>query len=148
MAHCKNCGDEVDEGIEVCPHCGVNQDEPLSGSHGDRGESEKYCTNCGDLINSQAELCPACGVRQSTPSDGSSASADTDQAIAGILAILLGGLGAHKFYQGRIGLGVVYLCFSWTFIPAILGLIEGILMLVADEDEYAEKWADGDILGK
>ena len=70
------------------------------------------------------------------------------QAVAGILAILLGGIGAHKFYQGRIGLGLLYLCFFWTAIPAILGLIEGILMLVADEAEYREKWADGSILGR
>lgn len=145
MAYCHNCGEEIDDQAEVCTHCGVNQTKELAGGHGDRGENEKYCSNCGELINKQADICPECGVRQE--SGGSSAEADTDQTVAGILAILLGGLGAHKFYQGRVGLGLVYLCFSWTFIPAVIGLVEGILMLVADEDEYAEKYADGDIFG-
>jgi TM2 domain-containing membrane protein YozV/RNA polymerase subunit RPABC4/transcription elongation factor Spt4 len=145
MAYCQNCGEEIDEQAEVCTHCGVNQTNELTGDHGERGANEKYCSNCGELINKQADICPECGVRQG--STGSGAEADTDQTVAGILAILLGGLGAHKFYQGRVGLGLVYLCFSWTFIPAVIGLVEGILMLVADEEEYAEKYADGDIFG-
>lgn len=144
MSYCHNCGEEIDDQAEVCTHCGVNQSTKLEGSHGDRGETEKYCTNCAELIHKQADICPECGVPQQT---APSSAADTDQTVAGILAILLGGLGAHKFYQGRIGLGLLYLCFFWTAIPALIGLIEGILILVADEEEYAEKYADGDILG-
>jgi TM2 domain-containing membrane protein YozV len=45
-----------------------------------------------------------------------------------LLALLLGGLGAHKFWQGKVGLGVLYLLFCWTFIPAVAGLIEAFLM--------------------
>lgn len=145
MAYCINCGAEISDDAEVCTTCGVNQTKPLEGTHEDRGESQKYCTNCGELINKQAEICPECGVRQEAAT--STASSGTDQTVAGILAILLGSLGAHKFYQGRIGLGLLYLCFSWTLIPAIIAFIEGILMLVADEDEYHEKYADGGILG-
>lgn len=48
---------------------------------------------------------------------------------AGILAILLGGIGVHKFYLGKVGMGILYLCFCWTGIPAVLGLIEGIMYL-------------------
>lgn len=46
-----------------------------------------------------------------------------------LLAIFLGGFGGHKFYSGRIGLGIVYALFVWTFIPAIIGLVEGIIAL-------------------
>ena len=42
-----------------------------------------------------------------------------------VLAVLLGGIGAHKFYLGEMGLGIIYLVFSWTSIPMILGIIEG-----------------------
>ncbi len=45
-----------------------------------------------------------------------------------LLALFLGGLGAHKFYMGHIGLGVLYLLFFWTFIPAIVALVEIFLM--------------------
>jgi TM2 domain-containing membrane protein YozV len=54
--------------------------------------------------------------------------------VAGILAILIGGLGVHKFYLGNIMPGVVYLLFCWTGIPSILALIEGIIYLM-DTDE-------------
>lgn len=45
-----------------------------------------------------------------------------------LLALFLGGLGVHHFYMGKVGLGVVYLVFCWTFIPAIIGFIEAFLM--------------------
>lgn len=43
-----------------------------------------------------------------------------------LLALFLGGLGVHKFYMGQTGLGILYLLFCWTYIPAILGLIEAL----------------------
>lgn len=145
MKHCINCGEEIDDGAEVCSDCGVNQATELDGSYGDREADEKYCVECGERIYKQAELCPECGTAQ--PSQGQS-SGDTDQVAAGILALLLGGLGVHKFYQGNTKYGLIYLCFFWTGIPAVLGLVEGILILIADEDEYERKYADGSILGR
>ena len=41
------------------------------------------------------------------------------ETAAGILLCLfLGGLGAHRFYMGEKGLGVLYLVFCWTLIPS------------------------------
>lgn len=51
-----------------------------------------------------------------------------------LLALFLGGLGAHKFYAGKIGAGIVYLVFCWTFIPAIIALIEFIIALTKQSD--------------
>ena len=45
-----------------------------------------------------------------------------------LLTLFLGGLGAHRFYLGQTGLGILYLVFVWTFIPAIAALIECFLM--------------------
>lgn len=56
--------------------------------------------------------------------------------VAGVLAILLGALGVHKFYLGKIGQGIVYLLFCWTGIPGIIGLIEGIIYLVKSDEEF------------
>lgn len=60
--------------------------------------------------------------------------------VAGILAILLGDLGIHKFYLGKIGWGIVYLLFCWTGIPAIVGLIEGIIYLCTDDETFQVKY--------
>ncbi|MFC0215540.1 TM2 domain-containing protein [Paenibacillus chartarius] len=62
---------------------------------------------------------------------------------AAILALLLGGLGAHKFYLGKIGLGIVYLIFCWTWIPTIIGFIEGIIYLVNSDESFALKHDQG-----
>ena len=43
-----------------------------------------------------------------------------------VLALLLGGLGIHKFYLGRGGAGILYLLFCWTFIPAIIAFFEAL----------------------
>ncbi|MCH5233667.1 MAG: TM2 domain-containing protein [Muribaculaceae bacterium] len=55
---------------------------------------------------------------------------------AGLLAIFLGALGAHKFYLGKTGMGVLYLVFCWTYIPGILGLIEGIIYLTKSDADF------------
>ncbi len=51
-----------------------------------------------------------------------------DVTIGVILALFLGGFGAHKFYFGQIALGILYFIFCWTFIPALIALIEACLM--------------------
>ncbi|ANU11872.1 TM2 domain-containing protein [Planococcus antarcticus DSM 14505] len=56
-----------------------------------------------------------------------------------LLAIFLGDFGAHKFYLGRPGMGILYLLFFWTGIPAVIGIIEGILYLLQSEETFQEK---------
>jgi TM2 domain-containing membrane protein YozV len=58
---------------------------------------------------------------------------------AGILAILLGDLGVHKFYMGKIGMGILYLVFCWTGVPAIIGLVEGIIYLTSSRYDFEMK---------
>ena len=51
-----------------------------------------------------------------------------DEVVGILLALFLGTFGVHHFYLRRTGLGILYLCFFWTGIPAILGLIECFFM--------------------
>jgi TM2 domain-containing membrane protein YozV len=51
-----------------------------------------------------------------------------DELIGVLLAIFLGDFGVHHFYLRRDGLGVLYLIFFWTGIPAIIGIFEAFLM--------------------
>lgn len=51
-----------------------------------------------------------------------------------LLALFLGGLGIHNFYAGKTGLGILYLVFCWTFIPAIAALIQAIIAICKKSD--------------
>ena len=51
--------------------------------------------------------------------------------VAGLLGILLGGLGIHRFYLGYVGIGIAQILVTLftCFAGWIWGLIEGILIL-------------------
>ena len=51
-----------------------------------------------------------------------------DEVVGVLLALFLGGFGAHHFYLRRVGLGILYLCFFWTPFPWVLGFIECFFM--------------------
>jgi len=61
---------------------------------------------------------------------------------AAVLAVFLGGLGAHRFYLGSTTTGVLYLCFVWTLIPVVLGVLEGIRFLLWSDEEFLAKYGD------
>ncbi|MBI9015602.1 MAG: TM2 domain-containing protein [Clostridiales bacterium] len=56
--------------------------------------------------------------------------------VAFFLALFLGGIGAHKFYEGKILLGIIYLVFCWTGIPSFIGFIEAIIILFKPNPYY------------
>ncbi len=91
------------------------------------------CPFCKEEIKDGAIKCKHCGSMLVSQSGKS-------KIAAGLFALLLGGLGIHKFYMGRIGWGIIYLLFCWTFIPAIVGFIEGILYLTASDAEFERKY--------
>jgi TM2 domain-containing membrane protein YozV len=96
----------------------------------------RYCSNCGEQIDEKAEICPECGVRQEPPPSDS----EVDRTMAALLALLLGGIGAHKFYMGRTKMGILYILFVWTLIPAIVGFIEGLVYLTKSDEEFQRKY--------
>lgn len=106
-----------------------------------KGPDEKFCQECGAVIRTKAEICPKCGVRQATSSSGLYVAPNgRSKLAAGLFGIFLGGIGVHKFYLGEVGWGIVYLIFCWTFIPAVIGLIEGIIYLTMTDQAFAQKY--------
>ncbi len=59
--------------------------------------------------------------------------------VAAALAIIFGGLGIHKFYMGKVALGVLYLIFVWTYIPSFIGWIEGMRYLATSDETWAQQ---------
>lgn len=109
-----------------------------------KGVDEKFCSECGAIIKAKAEICPKCGVRQfGSPGSvnlGPTASNGKSRVAAVLFAFFLGGLGGHKFYLGQVGLGIVYLLFCWTFIPAIVAFVEFILLLAMSDEKFNQKY--------
>ncbi len=80
--------------------------------------------------------------------------ATKDKTTAGVLALLLGGLGVHHFYLGNIGLGIMYfiiwffgfitafvvvgLFFVW--IPGMLAFIEAIIFFTKPEAQFQRNY--------
>lgn len=115
-------------------------------------ENTKFCKHCGRKIAEKAVICPMCGcqveefannqnqqpiVINNTNNNTSAASATAVVAggygrmknkwVALVLCIFLGFLGGHKFYEGKAGMGILYL-----FTCGLLGigvLIDFIIIL-------------------
>ena len=63
---------------------------------------------------------------------------------AGILGILLGGLGIHKFYLGYTKEGIIQLILGLLCgIGAIIGLIEGIIYLTKSDEDFVSLYVTG-----
>lgn len=107
-----------------------------------KNSDEVFCSECGEIIKAKAEICPKCGVRQNPPPNVFRATTISGKSriAAALFAFFLGGLGVHKFYLGRVGQGILYLLFCWTFIPAIIAFIEFIIYLVMSDEEFNRKY--------
>lgn len=95
---------------------------------------QKYCSGCGIILHKDAYQCPKCGAPQA------GALGQKNRVLAIVLALLLGGIGAHKFYLGRIGWGILYLLFCWTFIPQLIAFIEAIIYITMSDQAFAQKY--------
>lgn len=90
----------------------------------------KFCKHCGEKIDAECVVCPKCGkqvellkaeqpqvvinnqnTNQNTNinANGYRRGALKNKWVAFFLCLLLGLFGAHKFYEGKIGMGILYL---------------------------------------
>jgi TM2 domain-containing membrane protein YozV len=102
------------------------------------GKQGKYCPHCGAPVADGALTCARCGAR--TTATLSIMPRRKSKTVAGLLGIFLGGLGIHKFYLNKPGWGILYLVFSFTFIPAVVGFVEGILYLAMSDQSFAARY--------
>ncbi|MBI1260087.1 MAG: NINE protein [Rhizobiales bacterium] len=100
---------------------------------------QKFCFACGEQVDPRAEICPKCGVRQKNLTNSN----NKNRITAAILALVLGGIGIHRFYLGNTGLGLLYLVFFWTFIPAIVAFVEFLIFLFMSDEEFDRSYNSG-----
>jgi TM2 domain-containing membrane protein YozV len=67
---------------------------------------------------------------------------DNKKVLAGIMGILFGGLGIHKFVLGYTSEGIIQLIVSIVTcgIFSIVGLIEGIIYLTKTDEEFYQTY--------
>lgn len=71
-------------------------------------------------------------------------SEDNKKLIAGILAIVLGWTGVHKFLLGYTKEGIIQILLSFLCgIGGIIGLIEGIIYLTKSDEEFYQTYQVG-----
>lgn len=116
-----------------------------------------FCSYCGQKLENGTSYCPYCGAKAEAAQNSAQpneTAAPTDQPTeelsdksklaAGLLGILIGGLGVHNFYLGFTGKGVAQLLLSLlsfgflSWISAIWGLVEGIMILVDQNPKDAK----------
>jgi TM2 domain-containing membrane protein YozV len=74
---------------------------------------------------------------------------DNNKMVIGILAILLGSLGVHKFMLGMTTPGIIMACVSvLSFgclapIMSIIGIVEGIIYLTKSDEEFQRIYVEG-----
>ena len=108
---CKYCGAEIEENSVYCSKCG----RKLDNSEGYQDTFQENGINIGGQIKGRYKI------------------------VAGILALFLGDFGLQHFYLGNKGAGIASCIFFWTGIPAIIGLVQGILILLESDEEFAKR---------
>ena len=124
-------------------------------------QETKFCKECGRKIAKKAVICPLCGCQveepkmEATPQiviNNSNQNQNQNQNqnnnmnvgvpygarmrnkwVALCLCIFLGYVGAHKFYEGKVGMGILYLCTGGLFC---IGWIIDIISLLSKPNPY------------
>ena len=117
----------------------------------------KFCSSCGKELPENAAACPACGERvtaapapaQAVPVivniDNKNINSNVNAApapmgrqknkwVAIVLCLLLGYFGGHKFYEGKIGMGILYLFTAGLFM---IGVIVDLIALLGKPTYYS-----------
>lgn len=120
----------------------------------------KFCSHCGKSIDAQAVICPLCGCQveqmtAATPNiviNNANTNTNTNTQVqkqaaapvvvmgrpkskwvAVLLCLFLGGLGGHKFYEGKVGMGILYCLTGGLFV---IGIIVDLITLLFKPDPY------------
>lgn len=86
---CKFCGEKIPVDAVVCTHCGRQVEELNQAQPNIVINNNNTNTNQNNIVAAGANA--------------------KNKWVAVLLCFFLGGIGAHKFYEGKIGMGVLYI---------------------------------------
>ena len=130
---CPQCGAPIDPGATECKFCGEKLAVQQAAQQVQQPQAVYVQQPQPQVVVQQAapQQVYMTGINPAWPVKS--------KVAAGLLAIFLGGIGVHKFYMGKIGMGILYLLFCWTGIPACVGFIEGIIYLCSNDENFQLK---------
>lgn len=90
---CKHCGAKIPSAAVICMHCGCQVEEIKCNE-----QPSIVINNVNNNTNTSANVhASMLGVRAK------------NKWVSFLLCVFLGYLGTHKFYEGKIGMGILYL---------------------------------------
>ena len=119
---------------------------------------KKFCKHCGQQIDKDCIVCPICGKQvedlkanqQPVVINNTNTNTNTvdvkmenrgkekNKWVAFVLCLFLGLVGAHKFYEGKILMGVVYIFTAGLFLVG--WIIDLIAILMKPNPYYVKNW--------
>ena len=120
--------------VQTCPTC---QTQNYQGGR---------CSNCGTIL----PIAPM-PMQHMPRYDSTGKPVGSDKKIvAGVCAILLGGLGVHKFILGYTTegiimlattiLGAIFLCGIPSIVMTVISIVEGIMYLTKSDEEFSSTY--------
>lgn len=114
---------------------------------------KKFCKHCGQQIDKDCVVCPVCGKQvedlksSQQPVVINNTNANTNSVdvkmenrgkeknkwVAFVLCLFLGVFGAHKFYEGKILMGVIYI---FTGGLLLIGCIIDLIAILMKPNPY------------
>ena len=123
----------------------------------------RYCTKCGAINDETAPYCSTCqspltpvstgyqpmqSVNPGALTDWKALGGDK-KILAGILGIVVGSLGIHKFVLGYTTEGLIMLlctvltCGILGVAMSVVGIVEGIMYLTKSDEEFVRTYIQG-----
>ena len=139
---CPQCGAPIDPTATECEYCGEKLSVRQAAQQLQSQQPQPIYVQQPQTVYVQQQQ-PVNYQGMQPPVYASEANAGwpvKSKVTAGVLALLLGGFGVHKFYLGKIGMGILYLVFCWTYIPALVSFVEGIIYLCSSDENFSRKY--------
>ena len=113
---CKFCGEKIPEDAILCTHCGRQVEQLKS----EQSQVVINNTNTNTNVNTNTNTAGYGGRLR-------------NKWVALLLCAFLGCFGAHKFYEGKVGMGIIYL---FTAGLCLIGVILDFISLLFKPNPY------------
>jgi TM2 domain-containing membrane protein YozV len=142
---CTKCGFQNDEYTQTCLQCQA----PLPAIGGQQTAYQAQTDYQQPFQPGYQPIQPPAPLYgQPQNQDWQAAGADK-KIIAGVLGIVLGGLGIHKFILGYQKEGLIMLlvsvlsCFTLAGVMHVIGIVEGIMYLTKSDEDFVRTYIQG-----